>query len=88
MLSLADFLSLDIARATSFFISATAWVISFGLSDAEAQTLIEGLSTLVKPPEVKGNFDVCLKPKFGRLKTKFDVDAEGGPRSGPADPKN
>ena len=31
---------------------------------------------------------VCLKPKFGRLKTKFDDDAEGGPRSGPADPKN
>ena len=26
---------------------------------------------------------VCLKPKFGRLKTKFDVDAEGGPRSVP-----
>ena len=23
---------------------------------------------------------VCLKPKFGRLKTKFDDDAEGGPR--------
>ena len=31
---------------------------------------------------------VCLKPKFGRLKTKFDDDAERGPRSGPADPKN
>ena len=31
---------------------------------------------------------VCLKPKFGRFKTKFDDDAEGGPRSGPADPKD
>ena len=29
-----------------------------------------------------------MKPKFGRLKTKFDDDAEGGPRSGPADPNN
>ena len=26
---------------------------------------------------------VCLQPKFGRLKTKFDEDAEGGSESGP-----
>ena len=24
---------------------------------------------------------VCLKPKFGRLKTKFDDDAEGGKKA-------
>ena len=36
------------------------------------------MQTMHRIPKQYDRLSVCLKPKFGRLKPKFDDDAEGG----------